>query len=836
MATITPEHLIATLAELELLDAHQAGQLPQFAAEYATASELAAELVRRQWLTPYQADRLLAGQGKEVILGGYRLLAPLGEGGMGQVFKAEQRRLGRTVAVKVIHQEYLAHRPEAIRRFQREARAAAQLTHPNAIRIYDADNDGPRHFIVMEFVEGADLARLVESGGPLPVAVACDYIGQAALGLQHAHELGLIHRDVKPSNLLVTRSPVMAMRAAASETATGKPSAAVSHEELRQTGVVKVVDMGLARVMQTIEGERSGSLTIEGNVMGTPDYIAPEQARDPHKVDGRADIYSLGCTFYFALTGRPPFPKASALEKLLMQQLDEPLPVEAVRSQVPATVGAIVRRMMAKDPQARFQSAMEVHQALASITPEVAQLPNESLRSAELIPVESTAECLVNPALPSSIVGPERESAGPPPTTPPPEVSIDWPSLLSELPKDDTAEHEPPKTPADHLMEVPPDVQWKSLAETPNISKDPTKETPPYRTPLEFEDKPPSTVDGPIPGPPTQLSFPEFPDLPMNTAALIHLDWSRRVDDITRAPNAVPLELIKGHRGCVVSLAFAHQEDLLASCGIDGTVKLWYLEGAKSKLLAVLQPHGSEVHSIAFAPDDRLAAYGTLDGKLWVCTIAHEQSAPYDVIQLERERISCVRFSHDGRYIGVASSKSLTIFERTTDKLRRWAELGPHDGPVVAFEFSPDGKHVASIAQDGSARIWNPNRYWNKLVGKIHVPDANCLAYSADGKKLALGTSSRTIQAWDLAADPPHRYARIPYSHGCLRLVQYPQTGHGLLTVEDQGLAALRDLVTGTSMQEWSVPFVKAYTFALASDGHSLATGNTDGTIIIHSL
>ena len=834
MGTITLENLIATLSELEFIDADQAGQLLQLAVEHTTATDLAAELVRQHRLTPYQAERLLAGQGKDIILGGYRLLEPLGEGGMGQVFKAEQRRLGRTVALKVIHQEYLAHRPEAVRRFQREARAAAQLTHPNAIRIYDADNDGLRHFIVMEYVEGADLARLVESGGPLPVAVACDYIGQTALGLQHAHELGLIHRDVKPSNLLITRSPVSAMRAAASETATGRPSPAVSHEELRQTGVVKIVDMGLARVMQSIEGERSGSLTIEGNVMGTPDYIAPEQARDPHKVDGRADIYSLGCTFYFALTGRPPFPKASALEKLLMQQLDEPIPVEAVQPHVPTSVGAIVRRMMAKDPQARYQSALEVHQALAGVAAEVAQLPCERPRSPEMVPLESTAECVVYPALPSSIIGPELEP--PPLASPSPEVSIDWPSLLSELPKDDTRERTPPQTPADHLFNAPQEVQWKSLAELPDIAKDPTKETPPYRTPLEFENKPPSTVDEPIPGPPTQLSFPELPDLPMNTAALIQLDWARRIDDITRAPNAVPLELIKGHRGCVVALAFAHQEDLLASCGIDGTVKLWYLEGAKSKLLAVLQPQGSEVHSIAFAPNDRLAAYGTLDGKLWICTIAAEHSAPYDLMQLDRERISCVRFSHDGRYLGVAAGKNLTIFELTSDKLRRWADLGPHEGPIVAFEFSADGKHVASIAQDGLVRIWNPHRYWNKLVGKTQVPDVNCLAYSPDGKKLALGTSSRTIQAWHMAADPPHRYARIPYSHGCLRLVQYPQTGHGLLTVEDQGMISLRDLLTGSSLQEWSVPFVKAYTFALAPDGHSLATGNTDGTIIVHSL
>lgn len=813
----------------ELLSSEAAAELPQLAARFSSAEELARELVGRRWLTPFQAQLIAAGRAYELNIGSYRLLSPLGEGGMGVVYKAEQRRLGRLVAVKVIHQEYLAQRPEARQRFQREARAAAQLTHPNAIRIYDADQDEFRHFIVMEYVEGTDLARLVERGGPLPVAVACDYIAQAALGLQHAHELGLIHRDVKPSNLLITRSPVNALRALANETVSGQPSSPATWQELRQSGQVKIVDLGLARVMQAAEAEQVGALTVEGNVMGTPDYIAPEQARDPHRVDGRADIYSLGCTFYFALAGRPPFPKASALEKLLMQQLDEPIPIEALRPEVPISVAQILRKMMAKDPAQRFQTALEVNHALTAIAAEVAHLRVDPPRQTDVPLNESTAECVVEPASPAMVLVPEQTL---PPSAKParPEPSIHWPSILDEPVKEDASEQRSIGSAAKDLLSDK-DFHWKSLEELSPAAPDAS-----YRTPLEFEGKPPSTVDEPIPGPPTQVSLPEIPEIPLDTAAQIQLEWSRRLDDKTTAPQAVPLELIKGHRGCVVSLAFAHQEDLLATAGIDGSVKLWHLEGARSKLLSALQSGGSEVHSIAFAPSDRVAAYGTVDGRLWICLIAGVQSGPYDVLQLERERISCVRFSPDGRFIGVAAGKQVTIFEVKADRLRRWAELGPHDGTVLAFEFCPTGKFVAAISQDGTARIWNPHRYWQKQVGRISIPDVNCLAYSADGKLLALGTTSRTIQIWDMAAHPPQRFSRMAYSHGSLRLVMFPPDRPGLLTVEDQGFVALRDLHTGNDMQEWRVPFVKAYTFALAADGHSLATGNTDGSVLIHSL
>jgi tRNA A-37 threonylcarbamoyl transferase component Bud32 len=297
---------------------------------------LAEQLVGRGWLTPFQADLLLQGRGQELLLGSYVLLEKLGEGGMGAVFKARNWKLGRVVAVKVIRPEHLAN-PPTVRRFEREVRAAAHLDHPNIVHAYDADQVGGAHLLVMEYVEGTDLARLVKERGPLPADRACDFIRQAALGLQHAFERGLVHRDIKPHNLLLSRD-----------------------------GVVKVLDLGIARLNPEATGqEASSTMTQENVVLGTADYMAPEQASDSHAADIRSDLYSLGCTLYYLLTGRVPFPVEGAVAKLVHHQLHPPTPVEQLRPDVPAPMAEVVRKLMAKKPDDRYQTPAEAAEALA---------------------------------------------------------------------------------------------------------------------------------------------------------------------------------------------------------------------------------------------------------------------------------------------------------------------------------------------------------------------------------------------------------------------------------------------------------------------------------------
>jgi serine/threonine protein kinase len=286
----------------------------------------------------------------------YRIIRPLARGGMGAVYLAEHRRMGRSVALKVIHPEYLNH-PGALLRFQQEVQAAAKLDHPNIVAAYDADQAGDAHFLVMEHVEGQNLADCLAATGPLPVAEACRIVREAALGLQHAHERGMVHRDIKPQNLMLTPS-----------------------------GQVKVLDFGLALLkdgsgrllnadpsLRDAPLNRSGSirLTGAGTVMGTADYIAPEQARDPHGADCRADIYSLGCTLYHLLAGRPPFPNGTAREKLQLQMLDTPQQLRQLRSEIPERLARIVATMMAKNPANRLQTAEAVAIALQPFTPTI---------------------------------------------------------------------------------------------------------------------------------------------------------------------------------------------------------------------------------------------------------------------------------------------------------------------------------------------------------------------------------------------------------------------------------------------------------------------------------
>ncbi len=271
-----------------------------------------------------------------LVLPGFEVLEVLGEGGMGRVYKARHLRLDRLVAIKVIRPELLAA-PEAVARFLREARATARLCHPNIVTIHDAGEAGGTHFLVMEFVAGTDLATLVRRRGVLSVCRACECVRQAALGLQHAHERGLVHRDIKPSNLL-----------------------------LGEDGTVKLLDLGLARLLpESQAGPDRTELTQAGALMGTPAFLAPEQGLDARAADIRSDIYSLGCTLYHLLTGRPPFTADSPADLLVKHRTAQPKPLAGYRADVPEGLQTVIDTMLARHPADRYQAPAEVAAALA---------------------------------------------------------------------------------------------------------------------------------------------------------------------------------------------------------------------------------------------------------------------------------------------------------------------------------------------------------------------------------------------------------------------------------------------------------------------------------------
>jgi serine/threonine protein kinase/WD40 repeat protein len=331
--------LLERLRSSEILAADKLDDLARLPeAQEADPRALAKVLLKRGWLTRFQINQVASGRGKELLVGSYLLLDRLGEGGMGQVFKAQHRHMGRTVALKLMRPEKLGS-PQAVARFYQEVQAAARLTHPNIVIAFDAGQVGNTHYFSMEYIDGVDLLRLVRQRGALPLSQACDFIQQAALGLQHAHEQGLVHRDIKPSNLLVTRD---------------------------SSATVKILDMGLARVGSAIENSRN--LTQVGQVLGTPDYLAPEQALDARSVDIRADIYSLGCTLFFLLTGRTPFQAEALAELLLKHQLEPPPLLRSELADAPAQLEKLLAEMMAKSPDDRPGTPAKVATALEPFT------------------------------------------------------------------------------------------------------------------------------------------------------------------------------------------------------------------------------------------------------------------------------------------------------------------------------------------------------------------------------------------------------------------------------------------------------------------------------------
>lgn len=298
--------------------------------------ELATQLVTGGHLTLYQATAILDRRFDDLRMGNYEILDKLGAGGMGTVFKARHRRMNRLVALKVLSKEVVAT-DKFVQRFQREVETIARLSHPNIVMAYDADEGPAGPFLVMEFVNGRDLASEVHKFGPLSVADAVEYMVQAARGLEYAHAQGIVHRDIKPGNIIRDVS-----------------------------GVLKVADLGLARLHEAGHGD-TASLTQAGNVVGTVDYMPPEQAVDSTAIDRRADVYSLGCTLHLLLTGKPPY-AGNSIMAVLLNHRDAPIPsLRAARPDVPEALDAIFSRMVAKKREERFTDMGEVIVALETL-------------------------------------------------------------------------------------------------------------------------------------------------------------------------------------------------------------------------------------------------------------------------------------------------------------------------------------------------------------------------------------------------------------------------------------------------------------------------------------
>jgi len=303
--------------------------------EREAADALGDELVRQGLLTSWQATQLLKGQ-TGFVLQHYKLLEAIGKGGMGHVFKAIDSRDSSIVAVKVMSRK-LSSNQNLVNRFRREIRASSRLNCPWVVRTIDAGRVGKIDFMVMEFVNGDQLDNILQKVSTLPASIACEIARQAALGLQHAHEQKMVHRDIKPANLMIDWTS-------------------------DNTGVVKIMDMGLVRLSE--EDEERTAVTRAGQVMGTPDYMSPEQGWNTATVDIRSDIYSLGCTLFRLLTGKVPFPGENPLQVLMARCSRDVPPASSLRPELAEPIDLLLQKMTRRDPQERFQTPADVADAL----------------------------------------------------------------------------------------------------------------------------------------------------------------------------------------------------------------------------------------------------------------------------------------------------------------------------------------------------------------------------------------------------------------------------------------------------------------------------------------
>jgi WD40 repeat protein len=595
----------------------------------------------------------------------YRIGELLGRGGMGRVYKAEHRLMARAVALKVINRR-LTDRAGAAERFRREVQAAARLSHANIVTAHDADQAADVHFLVMEFVEGVDLARLVAECGPLPVAQACDYARQAALGFHHAHERGMVHRDVKPHNLM--RTP---------------------------DGQIKILDFGLARFASDSAAvgdfapprlagatAAAGDLTESGVVLGTADYIAPEQADDPRRADARSDVYSLGCTLYFLLTGGAPFIGDALLKKLAAHARSSPPPL----ADAPPALARVVGRMMAKDPERRYQTAREAAEALVPF--------------------------LAAPSLDrtGSYVGASHRGGARRPRWDRRRVAL-W-------------------AVAGAAAFVALLLVGAFVHRVVTVPRAPELQTDEIRRLAGHE----GTVRA--------VAYSPDGRYALSASGWPHGDGTLRLWDLETGAEK---QRFVGHRGNVECVAFSPKGGQALSGGADHTVRLWDVESGEQ--IRPFPGHAGEVYAVAFSPVGGLAVSGDETGsvRLWDVETGEQEGRFLGC----RDKVLALAFSPDGtRLAGGCADKAVLVWEVATRA--QHCRLEGHTGPVRGVAFSPDGGRVLSAANDKTLRLWDVDARRVVQTFEGHTSSVLSAAFLPDRRRALSGGWDHTLRLWDV--------------------------------------------------------------------------------------
>jgi serine/threonine protein kinase/WD40 repeat protein len=679
-----------------------------------------------------------AADGDLPTIPGYTILERIGQGGMGQVFKALQQRLDRVVALKVVRQDRISQDKEAIRRFHREARAAAKLCHPNIVTVHDFDEVGDNCFIAMEYVEGNDLYHLVKERGPLSVEQACDLICQVALGLQHSHERGMVHRDIKPANLLLTKAHGL---------------------DPEGLGTVKILDMGMARLhgsgpTESIHGGEDGAL------MGTPDYMAPEQALQFHDVDIRADLYSLGCTFYFLLTGRPPFDEFPFMKKMMMHQTAPPRSVRELQPKIPPEIDAIVNKLLAKKPEERFQTPGELAASLTKFL-ERAKLPSDAIGQGALLSPPGRAAS-PGTGVSAEFTSPVRERIGDPRRAPRAltrEERAVPPSTLN-VPAESPPAGQEPRPAEEKEKEDPSVIRWKPKKMFQ------FQATSGGASAVAFGPKRDLLAVGGLQG---ALRLWEFRDVPREKIVLQtyetqifclafapdgrtlawgsgSLDGLVCLGDLTD-PTLNTMTLLQGHKGPVDAVAFSPDAKSLATGSRDLTIGLWDLTEVQPLQRAIFKGHKDPIKTLAISPDGKTVVSGSLDGSVrfwrkggfW----SKDQLA---VLQGDWGAVNSLGFAPMGQALAFGSQDhSVRIVDLTNDRIQEAAVLQGHQALVRVVLFQPEGTTLVSVCDLGLVILWDLTTGSKIHEWQLAAAEGGGLAFTFDGRYLAMGTADGAV-------------------------------------------------------------------------------------------